>query len=71
MIKKINWEKFKEGLTMIIGAVNSNNVDCACCPYYGLGMCEDGIDKEDAVCNINEKQIDEVIDICKNKGAGN
>lgn len=64
-MSQVNWEKFKEGLTMAINAVNSSNVNCTCCPYYGLGICGDDTDKKDAICNMNEKSITDVISICE------
>lgn len=70
-MSQVNWEKFKEGLIMTIDAVNSSNVDCTCCPYYGLGICGDDTDKKNAICNMDEKQITDVINICeKNKKGG-
>lgn len=60
-MSQINWDKFKQGLAMALDAVNGDNIDCQCCPYYGLGMCDD------SPCTITKEKINDVINYCKNK----
>lgn len=66
-MKEINWDKFKQGLLMALDAVNVDNIDCGCCPYYGLDMCDDISLINDSPCAITKEKINDVVDHCKNK----
>ena len=69
-MSKINWDKFKQGLAMALDTVNIENINCKCCPYYGLDLCDDDTHPNDAPCNISKEEIDKVVDYCKNKLGG-
>lgn len=66
-MSQIDWDKFKQGLAMALDAVNDDNIDCRCCPYYGLGMCDDLPIVTDSPCTITKEKINDVVDYCKNK----